>query len=307
MDTPGISNNISGLIGNTPMLRMNRMTEPGSAEIYGKLEMFNIGGSVKDRAALTLIEFAEASGELTKDKIIIEATSGNTGIALAMIGAYKGYRVTIVMSESASVERRKIIKAYGADLVLTPGEKGTAGAIEMKEKLIRENPGKYAPMDQFSNPANVFAHYNGTANEIIDQMGGKVDMVVMSVGTGGTSSGISLRMREYNPNIKIVGVTPALGVRIQGIRNPMEPNPSKLVRKEYFHELIEIDEETKKKAFETGRKAARMEGLLLGMSSSCALHIAVMKAKELGPGRNIVVIFPDNGFKYLSTELFDPA
>ncbi len=305
MDLSGISSNISSLIGKTPMLKINRMTEPGHANIFAKLEMFNIGGSVKDRAALTLIEFAEASGELTKDKTIIEATSGNTGIALSMIGAYKGYRVAIVMSESASVERRKIIKAYGAELILTPAEKGTAGAIEMKQKLIQENPHKYAPIDQFSNPANVFAHYTGTANEIIEQMDGKIDMVVMSVGTGGTSSGISLRMREYNPEIKIIGVTPKIGVKIQGIRNPQEPYPSRLVRKEYFDELIEIDEKTKKEAFETGRKAAKNEGLLLGMSSACALHFAILKAKELGPGKNVVAIFPDNGFKYLSTELFE--
>ena len=301
----GISKNISSLIGKTPMLKINRMTGPEDADVYAKLEMFNIGGSVKDRAALTLIEFAEASGELTKDKTIIEATSGNTGIALSMIGAYKGYKVAIVMSESASIERRKIIRAYGAELILTPGEKGTAGAIEMKQKLISENPEKYAPIDQFSNPANVFAHYTGTANEIIEQMGGKVDMVVMSVGTGGTSSGISLRMREYNPDIKIIGVTPKLGVKIQGIRNPEEPYPSKLVRKSYFDELIEIDEEAKKAAFETGREAARKEGILLGMSSACALHFGIIKARELGPGRNVVVIMPDNGFKYLSTELFE--
>lgn len=306
MDSSGIAMGISDLIGQTPIMKLKRMAGEDSASVYGKLEMFNIGGSVKDRAALSLIEFAEASGILARGKTIIEATSGNTGIALAMIGAAKGYPVTIVMSESASVERRKIIKAYGAELVLTPADKGTAGAIEKKEQLVRENPEKYVPMDQFSNPANIYAHYTGTANEIIRQMSGNVDMVVMSVGTGGTSSGISLRMKEFNPNIKIIGVTPALGVRIQGIRNPMEPNPSKLVRKEAFDELIEVDEETKQEAFETGRNAARMEGLLLGMSSSCALHIALQKAKDLGPGKNIVVIFPDNGFKYLSTELFEP-
>lgn len=305
MDTPPISNNISNLIGKTPMLKINRMTEPGYADIYAKLEMFNIGGSVKDRAALSLIEFAEASGELTKDKTIIEATSGNTGIALAMIGAWKGYKVTILMSESASIERRKIIKAYGAELILTPAEKGTAGAIDLKNKMVEENPEKYVPMDQFSNPANILAHYTGTANEIIEQMGGRIDMVVMTVGTGGTSSGVSLRMREFNPEIKIVGVTPALGVKIQGIRNPREPNPSKLVRLDYFDELIEVEQETMKEIFQTGRKAARNEGLFLGMSSACALHFAIQKAKLLGPGKNIVVVFPDNGFKYLSTELFE--
>lgn len=307
MDMSGIARNISSLIGNTPMLSINGMTGPEDSRLFAKLEMFNVGGSVKDRAALSLIEFAEASGVLTRDKTILEATSGNTGIALAMIGAAKGYNVTIIMSESASVERRKIIQAYGAELILTPGSKGTAGAIEEKERLIRENPGKYVPMDQFSNPANVYAHYSGTANEILEQMGGRVDMVVMSVGTGGTSSGIALRMREFNPAIRIIGVTPALGVKIQGIRNPNEPNPSKLVRKDYFDELIEIDEQTKQDSFRTGREAARTEGLLLGMSSSCVLHIAIQKARSLGPGKNIVMIFPDNGFKYLSTELFEPA
>lgn len=305
MDSPGIARNISQLIGKTPMLRINHMTEPGSADIYAKLEMFNVGGSVKDRAALSLIESAEASGRLTKEKTIIEATSGNTGIALAMIGAMKGYRVTILMSESASVERRKIIKAYGAELILTPAEKGTAGAIDIKNRMVRENPEKYIPLDQFSDPANTLAHYQGTANEIIEQMNGKIDMVVMTVGTGGTSSGISLRMREFNPNIKIIGVTPALGVKIQGIRNPHEPNPSKLVREDYFDELIEVDEETKLESFEAGRLAARKEGLFLGMSSALALYFAIKKAMELGKGKNIVVLFPDNGFKYLSTPLYE--
>ncbi len=305
MDYPRVTRNISELIGNTPMIRINKLTGPDDAGVFAKLEMFNVGGSVKDRAALSLVEIAEASGILTKGKTILEATSGNTGIALAMIGAYKGYNVTIIMSESASVERRKIIKAYGAELLLTPGDRGTAGAIELKDKLVAENPEKYVPMDQFSNPANIFAHYTGTANEIIRQMDGKIDMVVMTVGTGGTSSGIALRMKEFNPDIKIVGVTPALGVKIQGIRNPKEPNPSKLVRPEYFDEFIELDEDMKTAAFETGRRAASNEGLLLGQSSACALHVALMKAKEIGPGKSIISIFPDNGFKYLSTDLFE--
>ena len=299
-----VSRSISELIGNTPMLKINRMTGTNSANIFAKLESFNIGGSIKDRVALHLIEFAEASGILTKEKTIIEATSGNTGIAIAMIGAAKGYKVTIVMSESVSVERRKIISAYGADLILTPGSRGTSGAIEIKDRLVREDPDKYVPLDQFSNPANVLAHYRGTGREIIDQMNGEIDMVVLSVGTGGTSSGVSLRMKEFNPAIKVIGITPRLGVKIQGIRNPKEPNPSKLVRYEAMDELIEIDEKTKQEAFETGRRAAREEGLLLGMSAAVTLHIATLKAIELGPGKNIIAILPDNGFKYLSTELF---
>ena len=304
MDMSKVSRSISELIGNTPMLKINRMTGANSASIFVKLESFNIGGSVKDRVALHLIEFAEASGILTKDKTIIEATSGNTGIAIAMIGAAKGYKVTIVMSESVSVERRKIISAYGADLILTPGSRGTSGAIDIKDRLVSEEPDKYVPLDQFSNPANVLAHYRGTGREIIDQMNGEIDMVVLSVGTGGTSSGVSLRMKEFNPAIKVIGITPMLGVKIQGIRNPREPNPSKLVRYGAMDELIEIDEKTKQEAFETGRRAAREEGLLLGMSAAVSLHIAMIKAIELGSGKNIVVILPDNGFKYLSTELF---
>ena len=299
-----VSRSISELIGNTPMLKIHRMIGTNSANIFAKLESFNIGGSIKDRVALHLIEFAEASGILTKEKTIIEATSGNTGIAIAMIGAAKGYKVTIVMSESVSVERRKIISAYGADLILTPGSRGTSGAIEIKDRLVREDPDKYVPLDQFSNPANVLAHYRGTGREIIDQMNGEIDMVVLSVGTGGTSSGVSLRMKEFNPAIKVIGITPRLGVKIQGIRNPKEPNPSKLVRYEAMDELIEIDEKTKQEAFETGRRAAREEGLLLGMSAAVTLHIATLKAIELGPGKNIIAILPDNGFKYLSTELF---
>ncbi|MCL6089762.1 MAG: PLP-dependent cysteine synthase family protein [Candidatus Thermoplasmatota archaeon] len=304
MDMSKVSRSISELIGNTPMLKINRMIGTNSANIFAKLESFNIGGSIKDRVALHLIEFAEASGILTKEKTIIEATSGNTGIAIAMIGAAKGYKVTIVMSESVSVERRKIISAYGADLILTPGSRGTSGAIEIKDRLVREDPDKYVPLDQFSNPANVLAHYRGTGREIIDQMNGEIDMVVLSVGTGGTSSGVSLRMKEFNPAIKVIGITPRLGVKIQGIRNPKEPNPSKLVRYEAMDELIEIDEKTKQEAFETGRRAAREEGLLLGMSAAVTLHIATLKAIELGPGKNIIAILPDNGFKYLSTELF---
>ncbi|HLH86777.1 MAG TPA: cysteine synthase family protein [Thermoplasmataceae archaeon] len=292
------------LIGNTPVVKLRKIVPKDGAQIYAKLEWYNIGGSVKDRAALYMFEAAESSGLLTKDKTIIEATSGNTGIALAMIGAVKGYKVTIVMSESASVERRRIVKAYGADLILTPADKGTAGAIEYKERLVRENPNHYISLDQFSNPANVLAHYMGTGREILDQMDGKVDMVVMSVGTGGTSNGVARRLRDYLENVRIVGVTPAKGVRIEGIRNPKEPNPSKLVNLSILDELVEITDEKKSQCFETGRRCAREEGLLIGMSSSCALHVALEKSILLGPDKRILVIFPDNGYKYLSTDLF---
>ncbi len=296
---------ITEMIGNTPMIRIRKLLKPRSADVYAKLEWFNIGGSVKDRTALSLIETAEAAGVLRKGKTIIEATSGNTGIALAMLGAAKGYGVTIVMSEGASIERRKLISAYGADLVLTPVSKGTAGAIEQKERLIRENPEKFVSLDQFHDPANPYVHFNTTAREILRQMNWKIDAMVMTIGTGGTSTGIALRLREALPSVKIIGVTPKLGVRIDGIRNPAEPNPSRNVRLDLMDEVIEIDDIQKAMCFETGRRAAREEGLLLGMSSACALHVSLDVAAKIGRGKNVVTLFPDNGLKYLSTELFE--
>ncbi len=296
---------ITEMIGNTPMIRIRKLLKPRSADVYAKLEWFNIGGSVKDRTALSLIETAEAAGVLRKGKTIIEATSGNTGIALAMLGAAKGYGVTIVMSEGASIERRKLISAYGADLVLTPVSKGTAGAIEQKERLIRENPEKFVSLDQFHDPANPYVHFNTTAREILRQMNWKIDAMVMTIGTGGTSTGIALRLREALPSVKIIGVTPKVGVRIDGIRNPAEPNPSRNVRLDLMDEVIEIDDIQKAMCFETGRRAAREEGLLLGMSSACALHVSLDVAAKIGRGKNVVTLFPDNGLKYLSTELFE--
>ncbi len=222
-----------------------------------------------------------------------------------MLGAAKGYGVTIVMSEGASIERRKLISAYGADLVLTPVSKGTAGAIEQKERLIRENPEKFVSLDQFHDPANPYVHFNTTAREILRQMNWKIDAMVMTIGTGGTSTGIALRLREALPSVKIIGVTPKLGVRIDGIRNPAEPNPSRNVRLDLMDEVIEIDDIQKAMCFETGRRAAREEGLLLGMSSACALHVSLDVAAKIGRGKNVVTLFPDNGLKYLSTELFE--
>lgn len=298
------SSDITGLIGNTPVVKLNRMTSDSDATIYLKLESFNIGGSMKDRTALYLFEYAQSAGLLRDGRRIIEATSGNTGIALSMIGAAKGYGVTILMSEGVSVERRKIISAYGAELILTPAEKGTAGAIAVKEEMIRKYPDRYVSLDQFSNPVNVLAHYNSTSKEIMDQMDGKIHAIVMSVGTGGSSSGISMRLRDEIPGIRIIGVTAALGVKIEGIRSPKEPNPSKLVRVGSFDELYEINEDEKKECFDTARRAASEEGILLGMSSGCVLHYALKEAKKLGSGKHVLCIMPDNGLKYLSTDLF---
>ncbi len=300
-----VANDITELIGKTPMVRIKRLTGPEDATIYAKLEWYNIGGSVKDRMALYLMEYAEASGKLSKDKIILEATSGNTGIALAMLAAAKGYRITVVMPESVSVERRQIIRAYGAELILSPGDKGTSGAIELKQKLLRENPEKYVDLDQFRDPANILAHYQTTGREILEQTRGIVDMVVVGIGTAGTGVGVSMRLKEFNKDIKMVGVTTKLGVNIQGLRNPKEPYPTMLFRRECFDEIVEIDEEGRKEAFEAAREAARREGLLMGMSSGAIMLVALKKARELGRGKTIVAILPDGGEKYLSTGLFD--
>ncbi|MEM3700373.1 MAG: PLP-dependent cysteine synthase family protein [Candidatus Bathyarchaeia archaeon] len=299
-----VAKDITQLIGKTPMVKINKLTEPNDATVYAKLEWYNIGGSVKDRMALYLIEYAEAAGKITKDKKILEATSGNTGIALAMIAAAKGYKICIVMPESVSVERRKILEAYGAELILSPGEKGTGGAIELKQKLLKNHPNEYINLDQFKDPANILAHYQTTGKEILEQTRGKVDMIVVGVGTAGTGVGVSLRVKSYNPNIKIVGVMPSLGVKIQGLRNPKEPYPTQLFRQECFDEIDEITESEVPKTFEVARRAAREEGLLIGMSSGAILYVALKKAKELGKDKMIVAVLPDSGEKYLSTQLF---
>lgn len=299
-----VAKDILDLIGKTPMVRINRLTGPEDATIYAKLEWYNIGGSVKDRMALYLVEYAEAAGKLAKDKKILEATSGNTGIALAMIAAAKGYNICIVMPESVSVERRQILKAYGAEVILSPGIKGTGGAIELKQKLIQKHPDGYVNLDQFRDPANILAHHQTTAEEILEQTRGELDMVIVGVGTAGTGVGVSLRVKSYQPDIKVVGVMPSLGVTIQGLRNPQEPYPTQLYRPECFDKIIEISAAEVPKTFETARRAAREEGLLIGMSSGAILYAALREAKKLGKGKTIIAVLPDSGEKYLSTPLF---
>lgn len=287
------------------MVRINKLTGKNDAAIFAKLEEYNIGGSVKDRMALYLIEDAERSGKLTKDKVLLEASSGNTGIAMAMIAGVKGYKIEIVIPESVSIERRKLIKAYGAELVLSPGGKGTGGAVELKDKLLAENPGKYINLDQFKNPANITAHYETTANEIIKETKGEIDMVVLGLGTAGTGIGVSKRLKEVDPGIKIVGVLPELGSAIQGLRHPMELNPTQLFDEKYFDEIIEIKKELIPETFAIARNLAKYEGILAGMSSGAAMYISLQKAKILGKGKIIVTILPDTGERYLSTSLFE--
>lgn len=300
-----IANDITDLIGGTPMLRLKRLPGPGDAEVLAKLEWYNIGGSVKDRMAKYLFDYAESAGRLEREKTILEATSGNTGIALAMIAAAKGYRIAIVMPESVSVERRKLIKAHGAELILSLGSNGTSGAIELKQRLLKENPERYINLDQFRDPANIMAHYQTTGPEIIEQTEGRFEMVVVGVGTAGTGVGISMRVKRFNPGVEIVGVIPELGFAIQGIRNPSEPYPTHLFRRERFDEIVELSREDEPAILETARRAAREEGLLVGISAAAILHVALGKAHILGEGGRIVAVLPDSGLKYLSTDLFE--
>lgn len=288
------------LIGNTPLVRLNRLNPNKKIFLWAKIESFNPGGSVKDRIALSMIEAAEKSGTLTKDKIIIEATSGNTGIGLAMVAAVKGYPLILAMPESASIERQKILKAYGAKLLLTPALQGTDGSIETVYQMAREHPDKYFLPDQFNNEDNSAAHYHGTAAEIWHQTRGKVTMVVATMGTTGTLMGITKRLKEYNPAIRIIGVEPYLGHKIQGLKNMKESYKPGIYDKGILDEVVNIADE---EAFETARKMAREEGLLVGMSSGAAMAVALKKAQQLKKGQ-VVVICPDSGERYLSTTLF---
>ncbi|MBN1382962.1 MAG: cysteine--tRNA ligase [Deltaproteobacteria bacterium] len=292
---------IVSAIGNTPLVEIRTLNSNRErVKIFGKLESFNPGGSIKDRTALYMINGAEKRGDLSKNKIILEATSGNTGIGMALVAAAKGYRLCLAMPESASEERKKILKAMGAELFFTPANLGTDGAIELVYSMLRKNPDKYFVPDQFNNADNILAHYEGTAEEIWRQTSGAVTMVVVSLGTTGTAMGISQRLKEYNPAIRIVGVEPYLQHKIQGLKNMKESYRPGIYDKNRLDEKINIRDED---AFEMARKLAVQEGLLVGMSSGAALHVAVEKAREMESGL-IVVIFPDSGERYLSTELF---
>jgi cysteinyl-tRNA synthetase len=295
-----MNKSILDTIGNTPLVEICRLNPNKKVKIYAKLENFNPGGSIKDRIAFAMIKEAEKRGELTRDKIILEATSGNTGIGLAMIAAAKGYRLCLAMSESVSEERKKILKALGAELIFTPANLGTDGAIEMVYNLMLQHPDRYFGTDQFNNPDNILAHYEGTGQEIWRQTNGEVTMVVATLGTTGTAMGISKRLKEYNPEIRIVGVEPYLQHKIQGLKNMKESYRPGIFNKNQLDEKVNILDED---AFEMARRLAREEGILGGMSSGAAIHVAVQKAGEMDGGV-IVVILPDGGERYLSTELF---
>lgn len=287
-------------IGNTPLVELKKLNPNPKVKLYAKLEGNNPGGSVKDRIAFYMLKDAEDTGKLKSSRIILEPTSGNTGIGLAMVGASKGYEVKLVMPECVSIERRRTLEAFGAELVLSPGNEGTDGAIRLAHKIYEENRESYFMPDQFNNTANVKAHYETTGREVYEQTNREICMFVAGMGTTGTLMGTSKRLKEYDSSIKIVGVEPNLGHRIQGLKNMSEAIVPGIFDESRLDEKINIQDED---AFETTRMLAVKEGLFVGMSSGAAMCAAVKKAKELADG-TLVVILPDRGDRYLSTALF---
>ncbi|HOB38174.1 MAG: PLP-dependent cysteine synthase family protein [Methanomassiliicoccaceae archaeon] len=287
-------------IGNTPLVRINKLNPNKNVTMYAKVEGFNPTGSIKDRIALNMIQQAEAEGRLTKGKTIIEPTSGNTGVALAMIGAIKGYDVEIVMSGAVSVERRQMIKAFGGTVTLSEGKYGTDGAIRKARELVKANPDKYFMPDQFSNEYNKMAHYRTTGDEIWKQTGGNVDYLVSALGTSGTIMGIGKALKEHNPDVKIVCAHPVKGHYIQGLKNMEEAIVPSIYDPSQIDITIMVETEV---AYEMTRQIVKQEGIFVGMSSGAAMYAAIEIAKKASSG-TIVTIFPDRGEKYLSTDLF---
>lgn len=297
-----VKDNILGTIGSTPMVRINRLSSNPNVNIYAKLEGFNPTGSIKDRIALRMVETAEREGRLRKGHTIIEPTSGNTGIGLAIAGIVKGYPVEIVMSSAVSIERRKIIRSYGAKVILTPADEGTDGAIRLARKMVTENPDKYFMPDQFANAANYLAHYEKTAIEIWQQTDGQIDYLVCAVGTSGTLMGLSRFLRTMKPDIKVVCAHPIKGHYIQGLKNMEEA----IVPQIYNPDLIDIQEMIEsEEAINMARQIIAKEGIFAGMSSGAAMIAALRTAEKMEKG-NIVVVFPDRAEKYLSTSMFEP-
>ncbi|OOC57702.1 cysteine synthase A [Paenibacillus ihbetae] len=306
-----VVNNVTELIGDTPLVRLNRIVPEDSAEIYLKLEYQNPGASVKDRIAVSIVEEAEKEGRLKPGDTIIEATSGNTGIGLAMVAAAKGYKAVIVMPETMSLERRNLLRAYGAELVLTPGSEGMNGAVKKAEEILKENSGFFMA-EQFKNQANVKIHRETTGPEIveaIESIGGTLDAFVAGIGTGGTITGAGEVLKSQYPDIKIYAVEPAASPilaggkpgphKIQGIGANFVPE---ILNQEIYDEIIHVEND---EAFETSRRVAKEEGVLGGISSGAAVFAALKVAKELGKGKRVVAVIPSNGERYLSTPLYN--
>lgn len=301
-----VAKSINDLIGNTPIVKLNRVTNENDAEVYVKLEFMNPGSSVKDRIALAMIEAAEKDGSLTPETTIVEPTSGNTGIGLAMVAAAKGYRAVLVMPDSMSMERRNLLRAFGAELVLTPGSEGMQGAVDKAEELAKQD-GYFMPQ-QFKNKANPTVHYNTTGKEIYDDMGDDLDAFVAGIGTGGTITGVGRYLKEKNPNVKLYAVEPAGSPilsggkpgphKIQGIGANFVPD---VLDTHLYDEVITIEND---QAFETSRKVAKEEGILGGISSGANIYAALEVAKKLGKGKKVLTVLPSNGERYLSTPLY---
>ena len=288
------------VIGNTPIVQLSHLNGNSRVKIYGKMEGSNPGGSVKDRPAYYMIKMAEASGELTREKTIVEPTSGNMGIAMAMIGAAKGYNVKLFMPECVSTERQLVLRAYGADVVLTPAKDSVDGAIKQAHELVGQEPEQYYMPNQFDNRNNILAHYETTGPEIFAQADGEIDVFVAGMGTTGTLVGAGRYLKEKKPDIKIIGIEPTVGHTIQGLKNMKESVVPGIYDAKALDEKIIIEDG---EAFETSRLLAVKEGLLVGMSSGAAVAGALRIAANMKEG-TIVVILPDRGDRYLSTTLF---
>lgn len=301
-----IYENILELIGNTPVVKLNLEKEENIADVYIKLEKYNLGGSVKDRAALGMIEAAEKDGKLQKGGTIVEPTSGNTGISLALIGKLKGYKVIIIMPDTASVERRDIIKAFGAELILTDGAKGMKGSIAEAERIVAENPGYFLPQ-QFENPANPQKHYDTTATEILADFP-VLDAFIAGIGTAGTLVGVAKKLKEERPDTKIFGVEPVKSPVISGGepgKHVIQGIGAGFIPKNYDGSVVdEIIQVTDEEALEYGLRASREDGLFLGISSGAAIAAAYKVAKQLGKDKKVLAVAPDGGEKYLSVALY---
>lgn len=287
-------------IGNTPLVELRNLNKNSKVRIFGKVEGSNPGGSVKDRPAYYMVKKGEESRELTKKKVIIEPTSGNTGISLAMIGAVRGYRVKLLMPACVSMERQRILEAYGAEVILTPAKEGTDGAIRRAHEILGEAPGRFYMPNQYENENNVLAHYETTGPEIFSQTGGEIDVFVAGMGTGGTLMGVGRYLKEQKPKVRIVGVEPTEGHTIQGLKNMDESIVPGIYRSEELDEKIIVKDD---EAFETTRLLVTKEGLFVGMSSGAAVAGALRIANNMDSG-TVVALLPDRGDRYLSTTLF---
>ena len=292
--------NMLGTIGNTPMVRINKLNPNDSNILLAKLEKANPTGSVKDRIALSMIEEAERTGELKQGMTVLEATSGNTGIGLALVCNVKGYKLKLLMPDTMSEERKIIISAYGAEIVMTPGEKGIDGSQDHVREIYDASPEDYFWPNQYLNKNNPVAHYDGTGLEILDDTDGKITMFIAGIGTSGTLMGVSRRLKKYNPDIQIIGAMPKPDTKLQGLKNLIVQYVPGVFDSKMVDEIIHVDD---KDAFDMARKLATHEGIFSGMSSGAAMHVAVEMSKKLD-GQLIVVLLPDGGEKYISTELY---